>query len=325
MRKNLKGEILFVAIFILLLSSCKKNPGTYISKVQACFTINPDVPTFEDSITFNASCSQNSSKFYWYIDGVALPSIANKDINFKKLFVEGPHRVLLRTTGTNGSDTISKSFTIKPVCFGSINLQQLVYQIGDAVSPTINCNILTGIYSWDFGDGTGTVYGPTPTHKYFKGGVYVITLTQTTKFRAATSEIKVFIGHRFFDSAVVYQVPSTDSLGNAWNSGIGNPNVTFNLRASSSSTDAIPYSYTWANVDPTKPVDLQFRDTANSFELTPEVWVFTLRNDVNPGNGPFKTMHSWQRDLGRDQGNPIIFQGSYTTSPYRMQVYWHTQ
>ena len=128
------------------------------------------------------------------------------------------------------------------------------------------------------------------------------------------------------EPSVVYQIPVTDSLGNAWSTGFGPPNVTFNLRQVGSSSDAIPYTFTWRNVDPTRPIDIQFKDTASAFELTPAVWSFTLRDDQNGnGSGPYKAMHSWQRNLLLDANNPLVFKGSSTTNPYLMKVYWHQQ
>jgi hypothetical protein len=217
-------------------------------------------------------------------------------------------------------------FGVSPKPTANIHLGKSVYQRGDAVTPTADGNNI-GTYAWDFGDGTGAIGGASPTHTYATDGTYTITLTVTTsdRHRTYTTSIKVFIGHRYFDSAVLVQVPATDSNGNGWNTGFAAPNVTFNLRPLGAATDAIPYTFTQINVDPTRPVDRPFLDTASTFELTPIIWTFTLRNDVNPGKGPYNPMHYWKRDLSRDANNPIELKGSSSISPYRLYIYWHQQ
>jgi hypothetical protein len=132
------------------------------------------------------------------------------------------------------------------------------------------------------------------------------------------------VRHRYFDSAVIVQIPLEDSTGKDWDSTFGDANITFNFRPITTTIDAIPYTMEWVHIDPKRPIDIPFLDTASAIELTPVVWTFILRYDPNffRITGAFKPMHSWQRDLSKENRNHIVFEGSLA-NPYKMYIYWH--
>jgi len=92
----------------------------------------------------------------------------------------GTYSVTLMASGKGGEHSTSQSFTLsypQPVANFS-------YSYTSNVTPAdvtfTNLSTDADEYSWDFGDGT-TSSSTSPTHTYFEGGNYSITLTATGK------------------------------------------------------------------------------------------------------------------------------------------------
>ncbi len=115
----MKYTKLIALLFFSACFSCKKADTPSNTKTVACFTYASSDPTTNDAVTFDASCSQNVTNYYWYIDNV-LTNAGNSQLkSFSKNFNSGSHVVSLvvKGTGSNPTDSMQVSFktTIKPI------------------------------------------------------------------------------------------------------------------------------------------------------------------------------------------------------------------
>lgn len=214
------------------------------------------------------------------------------------------------------------NFGTSPAPTATIVLTKNTYSLQENVTPTATV-MNVGSYSWDFGDGSSPSTSSSPTHTYLVAGVYTMTLTVKSpdKSRTYITKTKVVVGHRYFDSAVVMQVPLADSLLNPWNANLSNPNIMFNF-AKVSGPNVLTKNLVWVNVDPRKNFNISWSDSS-IIELTAETWVFTIYNTPNTnGSGPFSPMHSWKRNMMREINNPCVLSGSSPLNPYQARVYW---
>ena len=80
-------------------------------------------------------------------------------------------------------------------------------------SPSTDSDGTVASYSWDFGDGTGTVTGKTPGHVFSAAGDYVVTLTATDNDGAASTPVQKTLSVAPIPSAISFRTSSTYTGG----------------------------------------------------------------------------------------------------------------
>jgi hypothetical protein len=206
--------------------------------------------------------------------------------------------------------------------FATIILGKNTFNISETI--TFGATVQnTGSYSWDFGDGSSPSTAAAPTHAYLAKGVYTVKLTvySSDKGHKYTASVIVIIGNRYFDSAVLVQIPPADSNGNAWCTSLANPYVGFNFQKVVGGTPQIA-SMNFVQFDPQKIWDIQYKDAAAAHIITPEAWNFYLVLSQDQSLTNLSLMKSWTRDMSKETSYPIILRGSQPGHSYQIKVYW---
>jgi PKD repeat protein len=109
MRAGFKFLILVSVISVFACTgSCTKTP-------LACFTFSPTQDTIHlrDSVTFNATCSENAHQYYWQFYN-NVDSIGYGVIVGRKFLDTGSINVTLLVTNGNNSNTASQYIYVLP-------------------------------------------------------------------------------------------------------------------------------------------------------------------------------------------------------------------
>ena len=208
--------------------------------------------------------------------------------------------------------------------WAEIQLGKNAFAVNESLSPTATVKNV-GSYSWDFGDGSSPSTSTTPSHTYLAHGIFTIKLTvfSADKSKKYIASVKVVVGTRYFDSAVVIQIPAADSNGNSWTNNLQNPYVGFNLQQTFNGTPMIAVSdMVFVQFDPQKLWDIQYKDKSTAIVITPESWTYGLFYAQDQSLSNVALMHMWMRDMSKETNQPMLLRGSQPGHNYQVKIYW---
>lgn len=140
-----------------------------------------------------------------------------------------------------------------------------------------NCSTGAVSYQWDFGDGT-TSTETNPTKTYTTTGTYTVKLSSYTSTPATGNSsitTTIQIGQRYLTKVRIENLPTTNTLGNPWDTGSA-ADLKFYFGKASNTTG---YDYiTTEQTDATLPCEWDF--TSQNIVLTNENWKFKI-SDVD--------------------------------------------
>jgi PKD repeat protein len=91
---------------LLLLESCVK-------KTEACFTYSPEAIDVNDVVTFDASCSQSASFFYWNFGDLTVDTSNNSHLINYSFDEPGVYEVNLKVIRKDGITLGKDNYSIK--------------------------------------------------------------------------------------------------------------------------------------------------------------------------------------------------------------------
>jgi PKD repeat protein len=164
--------------------------GGMNSLPTASFTATPSAGVAPLTVSFDAGASTDpdgSISTYSWNFGDNSTSTSSASTASRTYTTAGSYTVTLTVTDNSGG----KASTTRTVQVDALNLPptaafQFAPNGGAAPlvvffdgSPSTDPNGPIATYNWDFGDGTGTVTGKTPTHTYAAAGTFAVQLTVT--------------------------------------------------------------------------------------------------------------------------------------------------
>jgi len=193
-------------------SSITVNP-----KPVSVFTITPAVCQGQTAnITSNATIPSGTiTEWRWYMGDGNTYTYSNGN-NFTHTYANyGTYEVKLVTISNNGciSDTARESITVSPVPVVAFSMPASVCMPNGTVQFTNNTTIADNsslIYSWNFGDGSGTSAAVNPSHVYAASGSYPVTLTATGANGCNASSSQTF--DDFFDKPIAAFTSSVNQI-----------------------------------------------------------------------------------------------------------------
>lgn len=169
-------SITFAIITFFYLSSC--NPRAETPAPIACFQPSANTVNVNQTVAFDASCSQDVEAFGWsFGDGTTGANITTSH-SFNK---PGSYEVRLKVYNKNLTDETSETILVvdsessPKACF---TMSSTSVSPGESINFT-NCSENADEYLWDFGD-DNTSTQENPSHSYANEGEYTITLTAST-------------------------------------------------------------------------------------------------------------------------------------------------
>lgn len=165
----------------------------------ACFSISPETPNVDDTIIFDATCSENALIYRWDFDGdgVFETSGNDKEIVTHTYDAPGNYTAVLSVENAHGdidetevTVQVNIATPIMPTaCFAA---SESTCSVDCSVTFDASCSVDAALYRWDFNDdgvfdviGSGDVV---TNHAYTEVGTYTIRL-QVESIDGSTDEI----------------------------------------------------------------------------------------------------------------------------------------
>jgi PKD repeat protein len=196
------GHVTLIASLVALLQGCYPEP-------LANFDLSYASNVAPAEVTFT-NLSTDAEEYRWNFGDGETSSSENPTHTY---YEGGTFVISLKAIGRGGENTVSKSLTIAyPEPVANFN-----YSYTDNVAPAevIFTNLSTDAeeYLWDFGDGNSST-SPNPTHTYYEGGYFIITLRAVGMGGKATASKSINILNpttyiiRNLSSVTLYSVTS---------------------------------------------------------------------------------------------------------------------
>jgi len=140
----------------------------------ADFSMDKSTAEVDEIITFTNQ-SENASTYVWSFGDGNTSTEANPTHSYS---AGGSYTVQLTATGDGGTNSISKTITIKdPEPVADFSMNKSTAEVDEIINFTNQSENAT-TYVWDFGDGN-TSTETDPEHSYSEGGTYTVQLTAT--------------------------------------------------------------------------------------------------------------------------------------------------
>ncbi len=238
---------LLIAYLFLLNFSVKSQNADFFFKSANNLYCNPSV------IQFTQACSGTPKGFAWNFGNGTTSNQANPLITFPNA---GTFKVRLIAIYEQYAVDVTKTITVNPSITASINYDRGYICKPGVINFTGSSDGNIGLYTWDFGDGSGSVTTSSKNivHNYLSFGDFGITVKATDVtgcFAIANTSIKVqktiiqgslspisgcIPANVSFTSSV--DIPANSSVANyAWNFNDGSPTV-------STTTNTTNHTYT---------------------------------------------------------------------------------
>ena len=197
----------------------RTNYITAYNAASAYFTGNPTTGLWPLTVNFTNS-SANAGQFVWdYGDGIT--STVTATVHSHLYVVPGSYTVALTAIGPYNQNTYTRNSYIRVYDPPNANFTA---SPRTGVSPLLvnftNYSTNSSSYRWDFGDGSVS-YSINPSHYYFDGGVYTVTLTaynpggEDTLIRSTYITVHAPPTASFSGTPTVGQIPLTVTYANS--------------------------------------------------------------------------------------------------------------
>ncbi len=188
----------------------------------ACFSISPETAEVGQTVTFDASCSENIITYRWDFnnDGIFDTGGADKEIVEYTYYTPIPHTIKLQVENPNGEDEttdmviITEAISEQPdACFAA-NTQTV--EVGEIVTFDASCSENAITYRWDFDcDGVFEMGGSGEeivSHAYDAPGSYIAKLQVENVYGLDTMEISITVNDATGDEPIACFNASTQMV-----------------------------------------------------------------------------------------------------------------
>lgn len=205
--KVLFYELLLLITLCSIFQTCtKKEP---MPTPVAEFDYDPLTTNFTAPTTIRFSnFSTNADSYYWDYSG---GSSTDKDL-IVKFSLAGAYNITLKATGSGGTDTKSKTYTIVSSVPNNPPTASFTYSpnqnlIAPAKITFTNTSQNADSYQWDFGDGT-TSTDVNPVKEFSNSGTFRVKLTASSKTASSESIADILVN---MPDITVTSLPSVDN------------------------------------------------------------------------------------------------------------------
>lgn len=186
----MKHKILFAALFVVLISGCKKDEPEEQPIAKFTYSVNDRKVTFTNQ-------SLHAQSYYWtFGDG----STSTEKNPTKTYSSSGTYKVTLKATNVSLSDTQETTINLsKPT-----PIAHFTYSVSGLQVSFKNLSTNSQSYSWNFGNGkTSTQKEPTIT--YSSTGTYLVRLTASNGETTDTDEHSISVSYKQPTASFTYK------------------------------------------------------------------------------------------------------------------------